>query len=879
MSGKSFKGNLEVLNLSDIFQSLAMNRHSGTLVVNDGKREKKIFFAEGEISLLSSGRRMRLGDLLIAGGKITADDLDLALKLQKQSRKKLGEILVEEGFCEQDDIDRLLRQQIEEELYDLFLWRKAEFEFMADQMPDDMIRESPQLTRLSINTNSLIMEALRRLDEWSLIQDAVPTTKEVFIVTDVDALLDSEVSQSLKADYSAIDGKTTVEGLSERLLLSEFELCQNLAILVKNGAIRALTLEELVERAETSYALNDFQGAAALYGRLAEYHPDEAKIMIPLADSLRRTGVERQALNIYEALAQQLERGGQDPDRLRQCYEAILQLDPSRHDLVRRIEDLDLRMASGPARRSLIPAVLIALLIAGSGAGYAFRDQIKAALQPEVSKPNAAAVDLLDTTLRLKDSADRLLERGKDEECAQRLREWHGLAVQLWTDHPTSPEFARVALPVQVTTTPPGLEVHVNGRYQSTTSLEKPTVICTYPPASDLTVEVRDPNGKSPRFSAVLDPKQFHALVVSVYDDPPVSFIADAWLDAGVARSEALEAFIAPERTGLLRVFRLDGNNLPLVKGWDNSVRVGGYGHRFSAPVIAGDALYLGVTRYKGSGGVVQLPLRKDELPGEPRPLYRSPGQVLARPVVRLAGGSLPEGRVAFATLRGCAFGFSLAGGDPVWKTALETPVEHDPLELPEASDAAPAGSVVFAGAAGRVTALSLADGRVLWRVSLPVEVAGPPLRFGDRVVLPLLDGQVVALDPATGAHEVLYTEPEGRPLALAVDGEMLFVATPIGQVRALAGGRELKWERTFRCGEAPARLAVREDGQLIVVLDSPEFWVLDPARGAITWQGRYLKGTHSGRAVAPIGAFGELILVSTDKQKLHFFRAPLRGE
>ena len=35
MSGKSFKGNLEILNLSDIFQSLAMNRHSGTLVVND----------------------------------------------------------------------------------------------------------------------------------------------------------------------------------------------------------------------------------------------------------------------------------------------------------------------------------------------------------------------------------------------------------------------------------------------------------------------------------------------------------------------------------------------------------------------------------------------------------------------------------------------------------------------------------------------------------------------------------------------------------------------------------------------------------------------------------------------------------------------------
>ena len=124
MPAKSFKGNLEILNLSDIFQSLAMNRHSGTLIVNDGKREKKIFFAEGEISLLSSGKRQRLGDMLIAAGKITAEDLDLALKLQKQSRKKLGEILVEEGFCEQSDIEALLRQQIEEEIYDLFLWRE-----------------------------------------------------------------------------------------------------------------------------------------------------------------------------------------------------------------------------------------------------------------------------------------------------------------------------------------------------------------------------------------------------------------------------------------------------------------------------------------------------------------------------------------------------------------------------------------------------------------------------------------------------------------------------------------------------------------------------------------------------------------------------------
>ncbi len=293
MAGKSFKGNLEILNLSDIFQSLAMNRHSGTLIVNDGKREKKIYFAEGEITLLSSNRRQRLGEMLIASGKITDEDLDLALKLQKQSRKKLGEILVEEGFCSDEDIYKLVRMQIEEEIYDLFLWRKAEFEFIADQIPDDMAREAPNLTRLSLNTNSLIMEALRRLDEWNLMQDLVPTTKEVFVVADAGALQRCASSLPERFDPDQIDGKTTVEGLSERFFISEFELCKHLAELVREGALRALGQDELVERAEEAYALNDFPAAAALFGRLAEYFPGQAKILVPLADSLRRTGAER----------------------------------------------------------------------------------------------------------------------------------------------------------------------------------------------------------------------------------------------------------------------------------------------------------------------------------------------------------------------------------------------------------------------------------------------------------------------------------------------------------------------------------------------------------------------------------------------------------
>ena len=98
----TLKGNLEVLNLSDIFQSLSLNKHTGTLVVTDGKREKLIYFAEGEIALFSSDRRLRIGDMLVSAGKLARQDLDYALNQQDELAGgantraiKLGHILIE----------------------------------------------------------------------------------------------------------------------------------------------------------------------------------------------------------------------------------------------------------------------------------------------------------------------------------------------------------------------------------------------------------------------------------------------------------------------------------------------------------------------------------------------------------------------------------------------------------------------------------------------------------------------------------------------------------------------------------------------------------------------------------------------------------------
>lgn len=63
--------------------------------------------------------RMRLGDLLVAEGIISEDQLMLALGQQKQSGRKLGATLVDLGFIGEEQLLKFLAQQLNVPFFDL----------------------------------------------------------------------------------------------------------------------------------------------------------------------------------------------------------------------------------------------------------------------------------------------------------------------------------------------------------------------------------------------------------------------------------------------------------------------------------------------------------------------------------------------------------------------------------------------------------------------------------------------------------------------------------------------------------------------------------------------------------------------------------------
>src|SRR5687768_16751743 len=179
----AIKGSLKEASLADVCQLLALGQKTGSLSIADRSRFGQIYFDKGRITYARIvNRRDRIGDLLVRDGLLTQEQLTSALELQvAEPDKRLGEVLIGRGFLSQKDLQLYIRMQIEEAIYHLFTWARGNFFFEADELPDaDIV--------VSISPDSLLLEAARRVDEWSQIEKKIPSLDLIFEV-EIDRLL------------------------------------------------------------------------------------------------------------------------------------------------------------------------------------------------------------------------------------------------------------------------------------------------------------------------------------------------------------------------------------------------------------------------------------------------------------------------------------------------------------------------------------------------------------------------------------------------------------------------------------------------------------------------------------------------------------------
>jgi hypothetical protein len=226
-------GNLQTMQLAELLQWLSQGQKTGALVIDDGAVEKRIYFRGGRIiASASTDPREYLGEFLVRHGHIEIDALNDAVRRQEETGMLLGKILVSSGAISEDDLQPLLQIKSREAVYDLFTWSEGRFEFLDDELPDK------QMVPTELDVTGMILEGVRRLDEWGRIRKLVPTLDAVAVkIKDGD---DSKLAAVERRVLAEVDDRSTVREIRDRAHATDYTVCEALFQGVQSGRVKVI---------------------------------------------------------------------------------------------------------------------------------------------------------------------------------------------------------------------------------------------------------------------------------------------------------------------------------------------------------------------------------------------------------------------------------------------------------------------------------------------------------------------------------------------------------------------------------------------------------------------------------------------------------------
>lgn len=289
------QGDLARIQLPDLLSFLGMIRGTGKLLVRNGGMERSIHWKEGEIVFASSNSlEHSLGMFLLRNGKITQQQYDES-KRRVTAQTRHGKLLVQMGAISPKDLWWGVKNQALEIIYSLFAWKEGTF-FFGDST-DELVNER---IVLSINTSSVIMEGIRRLDESALIREKITSLDLVFMkvpgaVPDFEAL---DMSSHEIEVYNNIDAKRTIRELIGRSEMTEFEVTRILYQLVT-----ARLIEQAPEEKAFRPVFLDVEDSPELLKVISTYNDMFGR----LYDALQSAVGEEQARDIFMTALQNAE--------------------------------------------------------------------------------------------------------------------------------------------------------------------------------------------------------------------------------------------------------------------------------------------------------------------------------------------------------------------------------------------------------------------------------------------------------------------------------------------------------------------------------------------------------------------------------------------
>ena len=243
----ALKGDLASVDLAQVFQMLALNQKVGLLYIQSPTSWKALYFDERGVTLYFNEHTTldRVLAKLIRSGMLAADGVAEAREHAAQRGQSAVDSMLAGGYLSEDELDAGIRNEIEEEIYEIFFWYDAKFEFFEGATEYEG-KEGTVHDSFFFGTDMLIMEAARRIDEWGHIQSKVPNNLEIHRhVKGADGAY--ELDDDTFRVFELIDGKRNVDRLVEIVGMPTFPVCKAVARLIDEGMIETVPATELID--------------------------------------------------------------------------------------------------------------------------------------------------------------------------------------------------------------------------------------------------------------------------------------------------------------------------------------------------------------------------------------------------------------------------------------------------------------------------------------------------------------------------------------------------------------------------------------------------------------------------------------------------------
>jgi hypothetical protein len=289
------EGNLSRIQLPDVLSFVSMIRGTGKLVMRNASLERTILWRDGEIIFASSNApEHSLGQFLLRNGKIDQQQYEDS-KRRVTAQTRHGKLLVQMGALSPKDLWWGVKNQVLEIIYSLFGWQEGTFSFF-----DTVEEMAAERIVLHINTPSVIMEGIRRLDETAHIREKITSLELVFgkVAGAAPNFRELDMSDAEIAIYNNIDGKLNIRELTGKSDLTEFEVTRILFQLLS-----ARLIETVAEERSFRPVFLDVEDSPELLKVISTYN----NMFGRLFESLQRAVDDDRARDIFMTVLQNAE--------------------------------------------------------------------------------------------------------------------------------------------------------------------------------------------------------------------------------------------------------------------------------------------------------------------------------------------------------------------------------------------------------------------------------------------------------------------------------------------------------------------------------------------------------------------------------------------